>query len=182
MDANRLKMNQDKTDIILFGSHQQCAAVNVCGKIVDKSVYKVSWSHLDKVLSFKVHARTKCKTAVWNIKEIKNIRKYLDRETCELLIYSMVMSHIDYANGLLAGVTELVLGMYQRIQNLAAKVVLNHSKCSGSTECLIELHWLLVKARIKFRIALIIYKCLNANVPEYLKDLLALNKLSGHNL
>ena len=59
--------------------------------------------------------------------KIKNIRKYLDRDTCKLLIHSMVMSHIDYANGLLAGATELVLGMYQRIQNSAAKVVLNHS-------------------------------------------------------
>ena len=42
MDANRLKMNPDKTEIILFGSHQQLArvegsALNVCGKIVDKS-------------------------------------------------------------------------------------------------------------------------------------------------
>ena len=94
----------------------------------------------------------------------------------------MVMSHIDYANGLLAGVTELVLGMYQRIQSFAAKVVLNCSKYSSSTKCLIELHWLLVKARIEFKIALIIYKCLKGNVPKYLKDLLVLNKLSGHNL
>ena len=71
--------------------------------------------------------------------KIKNIRKYLDRETWELLIHSLVMSHIDYANGLLAGATELVLGMYQRIQSFTAKVVLNHSKYSSSTRCLIEL-------------------------------------------
>ena len=114
--------------------------------------------------------------------KIKNIRKYLDRERCALLIHSMVMSHIDYANRLLAGATELVLGMYQRIQNFVAKVVSNHSKYSSSTKCLIELHWLPVKARIEFKIVLIIYKCLNCNVPKYLKDLLVLNKLSGHNL
>ena len=114
--------------------------------------------------------------------KIKNIRKYLDRDTCKLLIHSMVMSHIDYANGLLAGVTELVLGMYQRIQNFAAKVVLKHSKYSSSTKCLTELHWLPVKARTEFEIALIIYKCLNGNALKYLKDLLVLNELSGHNL
>ena len=87
MDTNRLKMNPDKTDIILFGSHQQltkeeASALNVCGKIVDKlQCIKYLGAHLDEVLSFKVYARTKCKTAIRNIKKIKNIRKYLDRGT-----------------------------------------------------------------------------------------------------
>ena len=98
------------------------------------------------------------------------------------LIHLMVMSHIDYVNGLLAGVTELVLGMYQRIQSFAAKVVLNCSKYSCSIKCLTELHWLPFKARIEFTIALIIYKCLKGNAHKYIKDLLVLNKLSGHNL
>ena len=80
----------------------------------------------------------------------------------------MVISHIDYANGLLAGATELVLGMYQRIQTFASKVVLKCSKYSSCTKCLMELHWLMIKARIEFKIALIIYKCLNGNVPKYL--------------
>ena len=114
--------------------------------------------------------------------KIKNIRKYLDRDTCKLLIHFMAMSHIYYANELLAIVTQLVLGMYQGIQSFAAKVVLNCSEYSSSTKCLIELHWLPVKTRIEFKIALIIYKCLKDNAPKYLKDLLILNKLSGHNL
>ena len=77
MDANRLKMNPDKTKMILFGSHQQLAkvgtsALNVCGKIVDKSqCIKYLGAHLDEVLSFKVPARTKCKTAIWNVMKIK---------------------------------------------------------------------------------------------------------------
>ena len=159
------------------------SALNVCGKIVDKSqCIKYLGTHLVEVLIFNVHSRTKCKTAIWNVMKVKIIRKYLDRDTCELLIHLIVMSHIDYANGLLAGVTELVLGMYQIIQNFAAKVVLNHSKYSSSTKCLTELHWCLVNARIEYKIALIIYKCLNGNVPKYLRHLLVLNKLSGHNL
>ena len=80
-----MKINPDKTETILFGSCRQLAkvetsALNVCGNIVDKSQCIVYLgAHLDEVLSFKVHARTKCKTAIWNVMEIKNIRKYLDR-------------------------------------------------------------------------------------------------------
>ena len=65
MDANGLRMNPDKTEMILFGSHQQLekvetSALNVYGKIVDKSqLIKYLSAHLDEVLSFKVHARTK---------------------------------------------------------------------------------------------------------------------------
>ena len=95
VDAKRLKMDPDKSEIILFGSCQKLAkvetsALNVYDQTVDKSLcIKYLGAHLDEVLSFKVHARTKCKTAIWNIMKMKNIRKYLDRDTCELLIHSM---------------------------------------------------------------------------------------------
>ena len=96
----------------------------------------------------------------------KNIRKYLVRYTCKLLIYSIVMSHIDYANGLLAGATELVLGIYQRIQSFAAKVVLNHSK---------------LKQGLSFNCSYYLQMS-QRQYTQIFKDLLVLNKLSGHNL
>ena len=59
---------------------------------------------------------------------------------------------------------------------MAAKLVLNKNKMDSSTECLWMLHWLLVKARIEFKIMNLTFRCLNGIGPSYLTDLLCINK------
>ena len=65
---------------------------------------------------------------MWNIHRIWNICSYLDKSTCESLAASLVTPHLDYGNSLLIGTTDTVIGKYQRIQNIAAKLILNRSK------------------------------------------------------
>ena len=38
------------------------------------------------------------------------------------------------------------------------------------------LHWLPVRARIDYKIAMMVHKCLNDKAPDYLKDLLTVNQ------
>ena len=63
----------------------------------------------------------------------------------------------------------------QRVQNLAAKVVLNKGKFDNASQAMKELHWLPVKARKDFKILCIIYKCLDHCGPEYVIALLCRN-------
>ena len=62
----------------------------------------------------------------------------------------------------------------QRIQNWAAKLVCSRRKYDHATPCLQELHWLRIEERIIFKIAMIIFKCLNGTVPSYLSGLISL--------
>ena len=79
-------------------------------------------------LTFQHHINMKCKTAIWNIMKIQYFRRYLDQATCAILIHSLVMSHLDYANIILFGMTEKVISRLQRVQNWVAKVILIKSK------------------------------------------------------
>ena len=65
-----------------------------------------------------------------------------------------------------------LLNRIQRIQNYAARVVLRLHKFSHITPALATLHWLPVKRRIDFKIALLVYKALNGQAPAYIADLL----------
>ena len=104
------------------------------------------------------------------------IRSQLDRESCEILTCSLVLSHLDYANGNLFGVHEYLLKRMQRVQNWAVKIVLNVQKQCNSLKCLHELHWLPIVLRIEYKILTIVHKCLNDNkAPVYLKNLLIHN-------
>ena len=68
---------------------------------------------IDELLTFQHHVNMKCKRAIWNLMEILYLRPYLDQATCEILIHSLVMSHLDYANIILFGVTDKVINKLQ---------------------------------------------------------------------
>ena len=54
--------------------------------------------------------------------------------TCESLVASLITPCLNYGNGLLIGATDTVIGKYQRIQNIAAKLILNRSKTDSATK------------------------------------------------
>ena len=70
---------------------------------------------------------------------------------------------------------ETIIRKYQRIQNIAAKLILNRSKTDSATKAYYELHWLPIRARIEYKILLLVFKCLHNMVPKYLENLLIIN-------
>ena len=61
----------------------------------------------------------------------------------------------------------------QLVQNHAARLVKKVNKRSSAKSILKELHWLPVEQRVEYKIALIVFKCLNVDeFPSYLKNLI----------
>lgn len=178
MNLVRLKMNDSKTEFIVFESGRSrntidWNSITVNGINIERSdTVRLLGAWLDKQLSFKDHILRKAKIASLNLQRIKAIRKFLTQDAVRALVQSLVMSHLDYANSLLVGLPESTIKVFQLIQNNAAKLVLKRSKFSSSTDALKSLHWLPIKTRIKFKIICLVHKCLYGKAPGYLKDLL----------
>ena len=113
MGENWLKMNNSKTEFPYVASHhqlQKCKSkgISVCGENVPRSDFiRLLGAWIDKTLNMKQHITVKCKIAMWNVQKIKHIRKYLTQEVAQLLASSIVMSHLDYANSLLYGLSKM---------------------------------------------------------------------------
>ena len=60
-------------------------------------------------------------------------------------------------------------------QNWAAKLIFLASKRDHASPCLQKLHWLSVRERIHYKVALYIYKCLAGLAPEYLATHISLH-------
>ena len=115
---------------------------------------------------------TKCKTAMFNIQRIKHIRKYLTNEACKTLVMGLVTSYLDYCNSLLYGLPAIDLNKLQHVQNIASKLILQKSKDESNTLCLMELHWLPIRARFEFKVLVYVYNSLNNAAPVYMKEML----------
>ena len=107
-----------------------------------------------------------------NFIKIKAIRPSLTMAACHTLVLMLWISHLDYANALLYGMTKKLKSKYQRIQNMCAKLVLNKQKYDSATKCLQELHWLPIEQRIQHKILLITYKALSGQAPKYIQELI----------
>ena len=123
----QLKLNSKKTEFILFGSRQMLRYastdhLNFCTTPIQRSnLIKYLGGHLDAGLTFKEHVKQKCKAAMLNFIKIKAIRPSLTIAACHTLVLMLCISHLDYANALLYGMTKKLKSRYQRIQNMCAK-------------------------------------------------------------
>ena len=170
----------EKTEFILYGLRQQLKKsvtnnINVTGEVVDRTnciKYLGIW--LDDTLSLKHHITQKCKTALWNLQRLKAIHPFLTTEACQTVVRGIVCAHLDYANAVFVGLPDCEISKLQRVQNIAAKFVLNRTWHDSPEQARHELHWLPIKARIQHKVLSLTYKSLNGMAPQYLQDLITL--------
>ena len=182
MDDKRLKMNNNKTEFIMFGlrQHLQKCTTNVKDisgeEIPESDCIKYLGGWVDAPLSFKTHITKKCQAAMGNLVKICNIRKYLTDDATKTLLVGLVLSHLDYVNAILAGLPECDINKMQKIENIAAKLATKVRKHDGTTKALKNLQWLPIRARIDHKLLTLLYKCLQGNTPQYLKELIVEEK------
>ena len=135
-----------RTELVIFGVRAQLAKTNissidVVGDVIDQStVVKYLGAYLDEQLNLDKHVAEKCKKATYNLYNIRKIRNSLTIKACRTLVQGLVLSHLDYANPIFVGIPKRNIQRLQKVQNMAAKLVLNRDKWSSSKEPLKQLH------------------------------------------
>ena len=119
---------------------------------------------------------------VYHLHNIGRIRKYLSYDDRKSIVQAVIMSRIDYCNSLMVGVPAVQLSKLQRLENAAARLVSNVAKYDHITPTLVKLHWLPVRLRVIFKMAMLAHKYIYGNAPEYLRELVKVKKTSRYNL
>ncbi|KAK6191070.1 hypothetical protein SNE40_002818 [Patella caerulea] len=175
---NRLKMDDDKTEVITFGANRQLQKSTIHKLRVGDSIVKSSsrikflGMHMDENLNFKHHIAQKTRSAALAMFNLRKLRPFLSRELSLQIASSLVFSHMDYGNSLLCNLPASTVKPLQRIQNFTAKLILGVSYDHSSTAALNELHILPIEARCQFKLLVLVYKCINNIAPSYLTELL----------
>ena len=184
MLANRLKLNGDKTEMLIIGTHQQCRklsniSINAGGSVI-KACEKARnlGAVFDTNLNLKSHVNALCKSARYHLHNISLARRNLTRDAADKAFHAFVMSRLDCNNSLLYGLPSCELQKLQKIQNAAARILTGEGKRCHITPVLKKLHWLPIASRIQFKILMLTFKCLQDLAPRYLQELLKSRKTS----
>lgn len=176
MGSNRLKMNPDKTQIIWMGSRQHLAVLDTATplRLHDGTLITPSTSVrnlgviFDGELLMAEHVNALCRSCFYQLRQLRFIRRSLPRESAELLVHAFVSSRVDYCNSLLYGASAHVTRKLQAVLNTAARLITGLRRYDHITPALRDdLHWLPVKQRITYKVALLAYKCLHGAGPSY---------------
>ena len=175
MSVNRLKMNNEKTEILLCGTNARLKSVRpnllkIGSNIIDffPKVKNLGLC-IENNMSMNNAVSHLRKSSYLELRKIANIGSYLSDAATLKLVLSLVIYKLDYCNSLYYYMSLENIHKLQLIQNHAAHLVKKASKRSSAKLLLKDLHWLPLKDRIIYKIADLVFNIINNNSsPSYL--------------
>jgi hypothetical protein len=179
MLKNKLKINDEKTEVMLLGSKGALETVRPLdlkirvgtSEILPTNSVRNLGVILDPSLSMDKQVASTTRAAYFHLRRIRQIRPYIPKSAAVKVVHACVTSRLDAGNSLLLGCTEFMKRRLQLVQNNAARVVSGTKAREHITPVLKDLHWLPIAARIQFKILGLIHSAVHSDsAPQYLKN------------
>ena len=185
MTSNKLKLNQDKTEILIVQTKNNFSSWTVPsitlseeGETLNTSpVVKSLGVLFDEFLTFEDHVDAIVKSCNIHLRNLRVIGSKLNYELKRQLVHCLVFSKLDYCNSLLYGLPDYIIKKLQKVQNSCVRFLFGHKtlkKWDSVTPYLKQAHFLPIKQRIKYKIALTVFKCINNEAPPYITSCLSM--------
>ena len=177
LTQHKLALNDKKTEAIRITTVSTChprpAVIHVGALAVQSKPHvRDIGIVLDDTMTMAKHASHTCRTAYYHLHNIASIRRSLTTSACKIIVHSLVVSRLDFGNATLYGISEALLHRLQVLQNSAARLITGTRRREHISPVLFALHWLPIRQRIKFKLLLLVYRCLHQLAPAYLSELI----------
>jgi len=116
------------------------------------------------------HVSSMCRSAYCFLRQLRPVVRSLTEDAAKTVVHTFISMRLDYCNSLLWGISDTLLRCLQSVQNAAARVITRTPRHDHITPILHHLHWLPVRQRVAFNLAVLVYKALNNRAPEYLSQ------------
>ena len=174
---NSLLINSAKTKILLVGVPQLLrklppTSISLLGKeITPVPLAKDLGFYIDQSLTYHDHVAKTTSNCIFKLVQISRIKHLLDRKTLLLLMNAFILSTMYYCSTVWANTSQRNIKKLQLVQNFAARIVLGLKKFDHISQGIKSLNWLTVEERLYFNDAVMLLKCVNNLVPEYLASM-----------
>ena len=175
MNSNRLRLNSSRAEFIWLGSSRRLPRCSFDPLLIGGSIVHPAASVrdlgviFDPALSFANHVAKLTGISFCHIRQLRSIRHSLTMDSCHSLVRALIVSRLDYCNGLLGGAPAFLLDRLSGVLRAAARVVLQLPRTSQISDAMKEqLHWLDIPARVNFKLCVFAFRCLHGSAPPYL--------------
>ena len=121
--------------------------------------------HMDADVSMRSHVSKTVAACFAILHQLRSMRRSVSRSVLQSLVSSLVLQRLDYGNATLAGIPSPLTKRMQSVLNSAAWFVLSAASYDRIMLLLTQLHWLKVPECIKFKLAVLVYRCLHQTAP-----------------
>ena len=149
---NKLKLNPDKTEFIVFGAKDRFKwlsdsfPVNILGNCLSPTDVACNLGVLfDAKFCFTNHVNFVIKSCFISLRDLHPIRRFLSVDTSVVIANALVSSRLDYCNSLFRSLSSRNVTRLQYVQNALAEFVTGASKFTHITSSLKTLHWLPIR-------------------------------------
>ena len=135
MFENKLKLNPEKTEFIVFGSMDKYKwlkdsfPVNILGNCLSPTDVVCNLGVLfDSKLSFTIHVNSVINSCFAHLRDLHSIRHFLSYDVSFIVANALASSRLDYCNSLFHSLSSKNITRLQNIQNCLARFVSGASK------------------------------------------------------
>jgi len=125
---------------------------------------------VDSRLSMADHVSLLCRSVYYQLRQLRPVVRSITEDAAKMVAHAIISSWLDYCNSLLCRTAGNLLQKLQSVQNAAARLIMRTGRRQHITPVLRELHWLPVQQRIDFKMAVLVYKALHGQLPQYLAE------------
>ena len=175
MSANRLKLNADKTELLWAGSRRCCITLGSRGpklQLVPTNDVKVLGMTLSSDLTMDKHVSNVCSARFYRLRQLRRVRRSFIWTRCRLQPSCTPLSRP-------ASITVMYCWLGHRRLQLTSYTA-SFECCSTSSQSLsgtkfdrglsrvmhVDLYWLDVPGRVKYKLVTMVYNCLHDKAPS----------------
>ena len=120
---------------------------------------------LDENMTMSEHIARVCRNCYYQLRQIRMIKRSLTANSITFLVLASVQSRLDYCNSVPYSLPWSRLQLLQSVLNSAARLIRGLKRFDHISPVLIELHWLPYPQRVKYKVCMLMFKCLKGLAP-----------------
>ena len=121
--------------------------------------------YIDSNLSMQTHVQRSVAGCFAVLRQLRSIRRHVPSSVFQSLVVALVLTRLDYGNATLAGLSTCLLNRLLSVLNAAVRSIAGLRRWEHITDALASFHWLRAPERIKFKLAVIVYRALRGTAP-----------------
>lgn len=185
---NCMAINPQKTTCMILNSSKRSKSTSNLNIEIDNvkleqvKTHKLLGAFVDENLLWSAQVQHVCKTLTNKINLLKRINYFLTAENKQLFYNSYILSCFDYACITWSTCSKNEFHKIEKLQKRAARIILKKPIKTPSIFMFKELNWLSFSNRLKYHIALLVYKSTKGLVPVYISNIIQFSSNDTYNM